>query len=94
MLGQEAYLDWHLEETNFQFLGDVSKIQDSLAVFFGCGHHGGWILTYGIHYPADVVFGVLVMVLEAEAFDDFVLIAEVHAQRGVLCDSGEEDEFL
>ena len=87
MLGKEADFDRNLKEANFQFLGNVTKIQDSLAVFFGCGHHSCWILSYSIHYPADIVFGVLVVVFKAEALDDLVLIAEVHTQGSVLRDS-------
>ena len=34
------------------------------------------------------------VILKAESLDNLVLVAEVHPQGSVLCDAGEQDEFL
>lgn len=94
MLGEEADLDRHLEQSDFQLLRDPLEIQDPLAVLLSGRHQGGRVVADSLHDPLYVVPCVLVMVLEAETLHDPVLVAQVHPQRSVLRNAGEQDELL
>ena len=94
VIGEKADFNRNLEQPFLQRVRDIFQIQQPLAVFFSRRDHGRRMFPACPADLGDVPAVVFVVVGEFEMSDDLVCVAKVHAQRCVLRDTREQNDFL